>query len=67
MVELGQKPISENMHIPEAVQELLYEKDEEIQRLLIENERLKDRIQKLANALESVLAKNQNSLVSSTA
>lgn len=42
--------------IPEQVKELLYQKDHEIMELMNENERLKDKVQKLAKALDSMIA-----------
>ena len=42
--------------IPEQVKELLYQKDHEIMELMNENERLKDKLQKLAKALDSMIA-----------
>lgn len=48
--------------IPDHVKELLYQKDHEIMELMNENERMKDKVQKLANALDSMIAQKQQLL-----
>ena len=48
--------------IPDHVKELLYQKDHEIMELMNENERLKDKVQKLAKALDSMIAQKQQVL-----
>ncbi len=45
--------------IPDNVKDLLYQKDHEIMELMNENERLKDKVQKLAKALDSMIAQKQ--------
>ena len=56
VTQKAKKQEEDSQIIPDHVKELLYQKDHEIMELMNENERMKDKVQKLAKALDSMIA-----------